>query len=667
MLFRKLLAYDGYMYAWPAIFTFFCATLIALPAMELVPLSSMDISAASQGWGTPQINRSIREKKLSVGGQEFETGLGTHATFRYIVRLNKGTQKFISWVGVDDSADSDGKASVQFRLVADGDEIFISPVMHEGDAPLKIDVDLTEKEILVLSVLPAGDGISFDHANWCDAFFHVTGEKPVPGTPWRGQATILTPKPSAKPKINGAKVFGVRPDSPFLFTIAATGSRPMSFFAEQLPEGLQLDTLTGQIQGKISLPGTYPCSLIASNALGVVKRPFRIECGNKIALTPHMGWNSWYIWENNVTDKIIRDAADAMVSNGMIQHGYQYINIDDCWAIKPGSSDPTLQGTERDDQRRILSNNRFPDMKALTDYIHSKGLKAGIYSSPGRLTCAGFVGSYGHELDDVQRFVEWGFDFLKYDWCSYGKEIPSSPTSEDMQKPYWLISKCLGIQSRDIVLNLCQYGMSDVWEWGGLYGQSWRTAGDLGLSFEKIAHQIYTDGFGLDGKQSYHKPGQYNDPDYILIGVLSNWKGQRVPTPLTPDEQYTHVTLWSLLAAPLIFSGDITQLDDFTLSLLTNDELIEVNQDTLCLQAHCIKKEGDVQVWVKALEDGSRAVGIFNMDDVFHKTTTLLWSDLGIEGEHRVRDIWRQEDIGVLKDNLTAKINPHGCIALRIW
>lgn len=667
MLFKELLAYHVRMYAWPAILTFFYATLIALPAMELVPLSSMDMSAASQEWGAPQINRSIREKKLSVGGQEFEGGLGTHAAFRYIVQLNKGTQKFTSWVGVDDSADSDGKASVQFRLVADGEEIFISPVMREGDSPLKIDVDLTEKEILVLSVLPADDGISFDHANWCDAFFHVIGEKPVPGAPWRGEATILTPKPSAKPKINGAKVFGVRPDSPFLFTIAATGTRPMSFFAEQLPAGLQLDTLTGQIQGKISAPGSYQCSLIASNALEVVKRPFRIECGDRIALTPHMGWNSWYVWENNVTDKIIRDAADAMVSSGMIQHGYQYINIDDCWAIKPGSSDPTLMGTERDDQGRILSNNRFPDMKALTDYIHSKGLKAGIYTSPGRLTCASFVGSYEHELDDVQRFVEWGFDFLKYDWCSYGKEIPSSPTLEDMQKPYWLISKCLNIQPRDIVLNLCQYGMSNVWEWGGLFGQSWRTAGDLGLSFEKIAHQIYTDGFGLEGKQSYHKPGQYNDPDYILIGILSNWKGQRIPTPLTPDEQYTHVTLWSLLAVPLIFSGDITQMDEFTLSLLTNDELIEVNQDPLCIQAHCIKKEGDVQVWMKALEDGSRAVGIFNMDDVFHKEATILWSELGIEGEHRVRDIWRQEDIGMLKDSFKTRINPHGCIALRIW
>lgn len=215
------------MHAWPAILTFFYAMLIALPAVELVPLSSMDMSSAVQDWGSPQVNRSIREKKLSIGGQEFEEGLGTHAVFRYIVQLNKGTEKFTSWIGVDDNAQSDGKASIQFRLVGDGEELFISPVMHEGDAPLKVDVELTQVDVLVLSVLSADDGISFDHANWCDAFFHVTGEKPAPGLPWRGEPEILTPKPPAKPRINGAKVFGVRPDSPFLFTIAATGNRPI--------------------------------------------------------------------------------------------------------------------------------------------------------------------------------------------------------------------------------------------------------------------------------------------------------------------------------------------------------------------------------------------------------------------------------------------------------
>lgn len=656
------------MYARLATSLTFFATLILLCASEVIHLSSLDLSSASQEWGSPQIDRSIREKKLSIAGQEFAKGLGSHANFSFIIDLKKGSERFKAWVGVDDNAQSNGKASIQFRIVVDGQELFLSPIMKEGDKAIPVDIDLTGKDKMLLTVNSAGDGNSFDHADWGDAAFTVIGEKPTPGKPWSQPPYILTPPTSPKPKINGAKLFGVRPNNPFLFTIPATGDRPMSFFAEDLPEGLKLDTTTGFISGSISTPGTYACTLIASNALGIIRSPFKIECGNRLALTPYMGWNSWYIWENNVTDKIMREAAEAMATNGMINHGYQYINIDDCWAIKPGSNDPTLQGEERDPNGRINSNSRFPDMKALTDYIHSKGLKAGIYTSPGRKTCAGFVGSYGHEMDDVQRFVDWGFDFLKYDWCSYSKELTNNPpTLDDYKRPYRLIAKCLAEQPRDIILNLCQYGMGDVWEWGAEFGQSWRTAGDLGISFANIAQQIYIDGFGLNGRETFQKTGAYNDPDYLLIGILSNWKGQRVPTPLTPDEQYTHVTLWSLLGAPLIFSGDITKLDPFTLSLLTNDELIEVNQDPLCIQAHCLAKEGEIQIWIKPLEDGSKAIGIFNMDNLFHHKTTLSWQTLALEGEHRVRDLWRQKDIGVLKDNFSTEIVPHGCMALRIW
>ena len=178
-----------------------------------------------------------------------------------------------------------------------------------------------------------------------------------------------------------------------------------------------------------------------------------------------MGWNSWYIWENHVTDKIIRDAADAMVSTGMIDHGYMYVNIDDCWAVKPGAPRAELGGEPRDAQGRVNPNRRFPDMKALTDYIHALGLKAGIYTSPGPLTCGGHVGAYQHEEQDVRQFVDWGFDFLKYDWCSYG-QLVKSPDRASLEKPYQLIGDILKRQPRDVVLNLCQYGMGDVWEWG---------------------------------------------------------------------------------------------------------------------------------------------------------------------------------------------------------
>jgi alpha-galactosidase len=480
---------------------------------------------------------------------------------------------------------------------------------------------------------------------------------------------ILTPKPGPEPRINGAKVFGVRPGSPFLFTIPVTGKRPMKYEVLNLPAGLTCDPANGRISGTLETKGQYLTRFRVTNELGSAERDFKIVCGDILALTPHMGWNSWYVWENNVTDKIMREAACAMVSSGMIDHGYMYVNIDDCWAIKPSSKDSTLAGEPRDKNGMVNSNGRFPDMNALTDYIHNLGLKAGIYTSPGPLTCAGHVGAYTFEEKDIERFAAWGFDFLKYDWCSYGK-IGNHDVLTDLQKPYILVSELLKKQNRDIVLNLCQYGMGSVWKWGKkVGGNSWRTAGDLGISFEGIGKALFRDGFDVFSRDSLHLyggPGGWNDPDYLLLGYLSNWKGQTVPTPLTPNEQYTHVSLWCMLAAPLIFSGDIARLDEFTLSLLTNDEILEVDQDPLGKPGFRVSKEGDLEVWMKHMEDGSIAIGLFNRGENEAKVTAQ-WALLGINGKQRVRDLWRQKDMGEYNRKFSARVERHGVVMVRMW
>jgi alpha-galactosidase len=481
-------------------------------------------------------------------------------------------------------------------------------------------------------------------------------------------AVVLTPKPGPLPRINGPKIFGCRPGSPFLYRIPATGDRPMTFAAEGLPSGLLLDPATGFITGALDQRGEFAVTLKALNSKGEAVRPFKIVCGDTLALTPHLGWNSWYVWENNVTDEIMRAAAGAMVSSGMADHGYMYVNIDDCWAVKPGATDPMLQGEPRDKAGKVNANRRFPDMKALTDFIHTKGLKAGIYTSPGPLTCAGHVGAFKFEEKDAARFVEWGFDFLKYDWCSYGT-IAKDKTLEEFQKPYRQISAILSKQPRDIVLNLCQYGMGGVWQWGKeVGGNSWRTAGDLGGSFEKIGEALFRDGFDLYAESSLQKfggPGGWNDPDYLLLGYLSNWKGQTVPTPLTPNEQYAHVSLWSLLAAPLIFSGDITRLDDFTLGLLTNDEVLDVDQDALGKPGYRVSKDGPLEVWARTLEDGSLAVGLFNRGEGL-KTLSVKWETLGLRGPQLVRDLWRQKDVGTFTADFEAFVGRHGVVLVRV-
>jgi alpha-galactosidase len=485
--------------------------------------------------------------------------------------------------------------------------------------------------------------------------------------PLAAQRRSLTPKPSPAPRINGPTIYGCRPGAPFVYTIPATGERPMEFSAARLPSGLMLDAKTGRITGTLALKGTYTVKLRAKNALGASERPFRIVCGDKIALTPPMGWSSWYMAYTNISDKMIRAQAEAMVSSGLINHGYTYVNIDDGWNIKLNSNDPAIGGEPRDAAGNLRSNKNFPDMKVLCDEIHRLGLKIGIYISPGPATCAGYAGSYRHEEQDARQFAAWGFDFLKYDWCSYG-DVAFDKSLNSLKMPYLVMRAALDKVGRDIVYNVCQYGMGDVWEWGGeVGGNYWRTTGDLGIPPEdkSLWTSMSRIGFGQAGKEKYAGPGGWNDPDNILVGSIL-WNDKLVPAPLTASEQYTYMSLWALLAAPLIFGGDMTQLDDFTLGLLGNDEVIEINQDALGKQAVPVSRVKDCEVWAKDMEDGSKAVGLFNRGDAL-TTVTARWEDLGIKGKWKVRDAWRQYDWGAFEGWFTKEVNRHGAVLLRLW
>ena len=320
-------------------------------------------------------------------------------------------------------------------------------------------------------------------------------------------AAVLTPKPGPAPRINGPTVYGVRPGRPFLYRIPCTGVRPIRFSAKGLPAPLHLDPSTGIVSGQTpEKAGDYAVELRAANKHGKTARRFKIVVGETIALTPPMGWNDWYTHYDHVTDKLVRQAADAMIASGMADYGYQFVNIDDCWMVKPGSDNPELKGAPRDADGAIRPNGRFPDMPALTAYIHARGLKAGIYTGPGPRTCANFTASYQHEEIDARTFAKWGFDFLKYDWCSY-TEVAGGKTLADYKRPYELMGGILPKMDRDIVFNLCQYGMGDVWNWGGdVGGHAWRTTGDLGLEKNSSLPGFYSAGSRMPGTPKRHAP-----------------------------------------------------------------------------------------------------------------------------------------------------------------
>ncbi len=401
----------------------------------------------------------------------------------------------------------------------------------------------------------------------------------------RAQETkeIRTPRSSDAPRINGPKIYGVRPGHPLLYRIPCTGIRPVQFSASGLPSFLKLDAASGIISGVApAAGGEYTLTLNAANAKGRASRALKIVVGDTIGLTPQMGWNGWYTFYDHPKDSDVRSAAQAMINSGMADFGYQYIDLDDAWERKPGSADIQLKGPARDAHGNILPNARFPDMAALAGDIHSLGLKAGIYSGPGPLTCAKFEASYGHEDADAQQIAAWGYDLLKYDWCSY-RTIAKSNSLDELELPYRKISAALRRQNRDIILNMCQYGMGDVWKWGReVGGNSWRTTGDLGVVKGNELPGFYEVGFANAAHASFAAPGGWNDPDYILIGTIGDATNSSRPparTRLTPAEQYSYMSMWSLMASPLIFSGDMTKLDPFTLNVLCNSEVIDVDQD----------------------------------------------------------------------------------------
>jgi alpha-galactosidase len=622
----------------------FC--LVKQARAESFGVETLPLQHVEQEWGQPQANRSVDSHPLTLHGKRFEHGLGTHANSTFRIALGAKAERFTATVGVDDEVGQ--KGSVVFKVTGDCKTLWESGVLRGGEPAKEVSVDLSGVKRLVLAVGDAGDDINYDHADWAEARIVMTEGKPEAVAPPREPAVVLTPNPSPGPRINGPRVVGVRPGSPFLFMVPATGDRPMAISVGKLPEGLQLDPQSGLITGRLKERGTHVVTLGAQNARGTATRALKIVCGDTIALTPPMGWNSWNCFGCDVNEANVRAAADAMVASGLINHGWTYINIDDCWE------------DGRDAIGNVLSNKKFPDMKALTDYVHSKGLKIGLYSSPGPKTCAGHEGSYQHEELDARRYAEWGFDYLKYDWCSYGS-IEPHPDREGLMKPYRIMRNALDKAPRDIVFSLCQYGMGNVWEWGAqVGGNCWRTTGDITDTWSSMSNI----GFGQAGHEKFVGPGHWNDPDMLVVGYVG-WSARVRPTKLTPNEQYTHISLWCLLCSPLLIGCDMTKLDDFTLNLLTNDEVLDVSQDPLGRQAGRVAKNGALEIWAKDMEDGSKAVGLFNRGED-ESGMTLKWSDLGVSGEQKVRDLWRQQDLGKFAGQFQTPVPRHGVVLLKV-
>jgi alpha-galactosidase len=640
-------------------------------SLKTVWLDQLDVGKALSGYGKTQANKSLDGNSITLGDQKYQRGLGTNSPAQFNIALDGGAKRFCAIVGVDEEVRALQQqrqqssrrrgGTVEFKVVGDGKLLWQSGIMRVRSEPNVVEVNIAGVKLLRLIVSQVENNYN-DHADWAMAKIEYAGSKPYALDPIVLKPYILTPKPGPKPRITGPKVFGVRPGNPFLFTVTATGSCPVSFGAKGLPAGLSIDSETGQITGSVKQKGEYKVTLIVKNDLGIAQRDFRIVVGDTIALTPPMGWNSWNCWACAVDDLKVCESAKAMVDTGLISHGWSYINIDDCWMrTERQRNDPNIGPPARDGNGDLIPNAKFPDMKALTDYIHSLGLKAGIYIGPGPTTCQGYVASWQHELQDAKKFADWGFDYLKYDWCGYSSLVGRDPNLEELKRPYILMRKTLDQVPRDIVYSICQYGMGDVWKWGEeVGGNCWRTTHDITDTWSSMAR-----GFQQAPLAQYAKPGHWNDPDMMVLGKVG-WGPNLRDSGLTADEQYTHMSLWCLLCSPLLLGCPIDQLDEFTLNLLTNDEVLEVNQDPLGQQAHRLVQDDGREIWAKQMEDGSMAVGLFNRDDYSEHHITVSFTDIGFDGKCLVRDLWRQKNLGTFTEKFTAKVPVHGVVLIKI-
>ena len=643
-----------------------CAAFVAfsVPAAETIWLDEMDISTFDCGWGTPRKNRSVDGNTLRPGGKEFKRGVGTHAISSYVVIADGKALAFDATVGLDVEAGS-MEGSVKFIVNADGKKVAESPVMGMETKPFTLHADLAGAREIELFVCDNNNGINFDHADWCDARFTVEdGAKLRPANAVR-QLGILTPDIPEAPRINGPKVYGVRPGRPILYRLPVSGLRPMTYAAYDLPEGVSFDAVKGILSGAIEKRGEYTVRFTAKNNKGEAAGSLRIVVGDKIALTPPMGWNSWNCFAARVTAKDIRNAADVFDKSELANHGWCYVNIDDYWQNRVAATDdPTLIGPARNPDGTIAVNKRFPSMKELADYVHSKGLKIGLYSSPGPWTCGRCAGSWKHEWQDAQTYAEWGYDYLKYDWCGYGsvaQGVCGGSGVPNRSLPYRLMGEALAAQKRDIVYSLCQYGMANVSTWGeNVGGNCWRTTGDITDSWRSMS--------GILDAQSelwpYARPGAWNDPDMLVLGPLG-W-GNIHPTRLTPNEQYTHMSFWCILCSPLLIGCDMTQIDKFTMSLLTNDEVLETNQDPLGAAAARVAVKANCEVWAKPMSDGSLVFALYNKGRRDARIT-VNFASLGMVGDWRVRDLWRQKDLGTFAGSYSDEVWPHATTLVRMF
>lgn len=624
------------------------------PVKKMILLDALDLNKMYQDKGRPQVTGVMAN--LSINKRKFMNGVHTRTQSYLYIALDGMTNEFAAEVGVDDRGTSframdtvkKERSFAEFFVIGDGKVLWQSGTMKYGENSRRFKVDVSGIKNLQLKIT-GGPGNT--HADWTDARFTYSGA--APKTVWSPDDLALIKKNQdfikqqntkyPEPRINGAMRVGIRPNTPLYYPMAVTGMRPITYSADGLPPGITLNASTGIITGSSAVAGEYKVKLSAKNGYGKTERILTILVGDKLALTPPMGFQSWNVVEGLISETFIKELADAFVDLGLRDVGYQYINMDDCW-----------QGG-RDAHGNIYPDTyRFPNgMKVVGDYLHQKGMKFGIYSTPGAVTCAGYAGTMNFEEQDLRSWSSWGFDYLKYDGCT----VPADRSAE----LYANMGKLLKNSGRSVVYCGRKEAGSQLWRIGGDLRDQWSIASyDVGIiqSFEKAQVNAST-----------QTPGGWVDPDMLVIGIYGKGSSGNDKTDekgCTDVEYRSQMSLWSLMSAPLFITSDIRHATQATLETLTNPEVIDVNQDPLGNFPIKLSGDKEKEIWVKKMDDGSKTIALFNKA-ADKRTMSIKLAEIGLSGKHRVRDLWQRKDVADAAESYSCNVAPHEVVLLRIY
>jgi alpha-galactosidase len=665
-------------------------------AEETVPLSKLDLSRATQGFGKPLADRTVDNHPLTLHGRTFASGFGTHSPGVLVIDLKGGTRRFTATVGIDDEV-PDGKGSANFEVLGDHHKLlWRSGIRRRGQTPLSVDLDLTGVQQIILRVTTAGDGFEFDHADWADARFVVTGTAPqtVAWQPSVLEPVIAMPTPMPAPRIHPPTVVGIRTETPLLWTPPVTGDRPLKFTAKGLPNGLRLNPETGTITGAVTTAGDYPVQITAQNGKGRDTRTIRLKAGTMVAATPPMGWNSYDCYGDSVTEEETLANARYLQTH-LLPYGWDTVVVDyrwyDAFAHDNNASNKPFAPLTMDATGRLIpAANRFPSasggqgFKALADKIHALGLRFGIHIMRGiprnavvanlpidganykaadaantQDTCPWCPDMYGVRgntaagqayYDSLFRlYAAWGVDIVKMD------DTSAPYHTDEIEAVRKAIDRC----GRAIVYSLSP-GETPVEQGKHVaeHANMWRGLGDLWDNWNQLNHT-----FEVGARwPAFVGPGHWPDPDMLPLGRLSVGNrsvGQDRRSQYTRPEQMTLMSLWSLLPAPLMVGADLPANDPWTLALLTNPDVLAVDQDALGAPGKPIFTRDEWQAWSKPMADGSVAIGLFNRSD-FDETLTVTAADLGLTGIYKHRDLWQSKDLGSFPGTLTVTVPAHG-------